>query len=430
MAVEPGKAGVGPAGLPPIWERPRRPAWMRLLNGVGGALRWCGSPWPALRVEGMLAEAERRARLSDWGDQGFREGLETLVGSFEEQGQAHTFGRLFFREYCVRLLINRLRIQDDLTRHPEILGVPIRRPLIITGFPRSGTTLLHRLLSEAPFARPLLFWESLEPSPPPRAETRRTDPRIARARASVRTLNALAPRIAAAHLFEAEAPEECNNLFAHGFRASYLAFLFDVPRYFEWLGEQEWVEPYRYLRRQLQLLSWRCPGDHWVLKAPGHIFVLDVVRTVFPDASIVQTHRDPLQVIPSLCSLASAFRGITAGRVDLRRLGAEVTEAMAVGIDRALGFRAAAGPARVFDVHYPALLADPIGTARAICRHFDYPFDAAAEERLRRWLAANPQHKHGVHRYSLEQFGLDPAAVSARFAKYSEWLAANPASRT
>ncbi|MBX6313202.1 MAG: sulfotransferase [Isosphaeraceae bacterium] len=419
---EAGSTGLGEEGAAPIWDYPYRPAWVRVLNAVG---RVMGRRWPSLDPEALMAEAQRRAGLSDWGDDSFREGLEVLATSFEEQGHTHTFGRLFFREYCLRMLVNRLKIQDDLKRYPEILEVPIRRPVIITGFPRSGTTLLHRLLAEAPFARSLLFWEALEPSPPPTAETRRTDPRIARARRTLKTLYALSPRLAAAHLYEAESPEECNNLFAHAFRASINAFLFDVPRYFDWLGEQEWIGPYQYMRRQLQLLSWRCPGDHWVLKAPGHIFVIDVLLTIFPDASIIQTHRDPLQMIPSLCSLASAFRGITAERVDLRRLGAELTEVMAVGIERAMKVRASADPARFFDVSYPALVADPIGTVRTLCAHFGYPCDATFETRMRRWLAENPQHKHGVHRYSLEQFGLDPDALNRRFAAYHAWRAAH-----
>ncbi|MBV8233143.1 MAG: sulfotransferase [Planctomycetaceae bacterium] len=412
----------GESGPDPIWYRPHRPSWMSLLNRAGATLRRAGLRVPKLDAPSFLAEAERRARLSGWGNGRFRTCLEVLIASFEEQDNAHTFGRLFFREYCVRLLVNRLKIQADLKRHPEILEVPIRRPLIITGLPRSGTTFLHRLMSEDPAGRPLLFWEALEPSPPPRAETRRTDPRIARARKSVKTLYALAPQLAATHLYDAEAPEECNNLFGHELAAGFLTFIFDVPRYAVWLVDQDLVENYRSFRRQLQLLSWRCPGDHWVLKAPPHLFALDAILAVFPDVCIVQTHRDPLQVIPSACSMSAIFRGITSDRVDLRRLGAEYTEALAEGVEKAIAVRAKADPARFFDVSYPRLLADPIGTVREICRYFGSACDAEFEDRMRRWLAENPQHKQGVHRYRLEQFGLDADAVNGRFATYRRWM--------
>ncbi len=231
-------------------------------------------------------------------------------------------------------------------------------------------------MSQDPAGRTLLFWEAFEPSPPPRPETRYTDPRIARVRKGIAAFNAVAPRIAAAHAFDAEDPEECNDLFAQRFVAAYLAFLFDVPGYFDWLAEQDLVASYREFRRQLQHLSLYVRADHWVLKAPAHLFALDAILTVFPDACIVQTHRDPLQAVPSVCSLLAALRGISSDRVDLRRLGAEMTEALAAGTDRALDARAAADPARFFDVPYPTLLADPVGTVRDACRHFGYAFDA------------------------------------------------------
>lgn len=429
MAIElessnPNPGPVGPSPEP-IWDRPYRPAWMRLLNGVGGVLRRVGVSQPRLDPEALLAAAERRTRLSDWGDDRFREGLHALVGSFETQNNATTFGRIFFREYCVAALANRLRIQDELKRHPEILETPIPRPLFITGLPRSGTTFLHRLMCEDPNGRPLLFWETFEPVPSPRAEMRLTDPRIARARRSVEMLNALAPRVRAAHLFDADSPEECNNLFAHGFIAGINGFLFDVPQYVEWMNEQDLVEPYRYLRQQLQLLSWKWRGDHWLLKAPAHLFGLDALLTVFPDACIVQIHRDPLQVLPSLCSLAAAIRGISSDQVDLRRLGAEFTEAMARGTERALDVRATADPARFFDVSYPRLLADPVGTVRAVRAYFGYSYDDPLESRMKSWLTENPQHKHGVHRYTLDQFGLDPGEVNRWFARNNAWVAAN-----
>lgn len=432
MAIElesphPNPGPVGPTPAEPIWDRPYRPGWMRLLNGVGRGLRRVGVRVPRLDPPALMAAAERRARLSDWGDDRFREGLNALVEAFETQDVATTFGRLFFREYCVAALTNRLRIQDELTRRPEILETPIRRPLFITGLPRSGTTFLHRLMCEDPNGRPLMFWETFEPVPSPRFETRKTDPRIGRARKAVQLLNSLAPRVRAAHLFDADSPEECNNLFAHGFIAGINGFMFDVPQYVEWMRDQDLVEPYRYLRRQLQLLSWKWPGDPWLLKAPAHLFGLDALLTVFPDACIVQIHRDPLQVLPSLCSLAAAIRGISSDHVDLRRLGAEFTEAMARGTERALDVRTAPAtdPARFFDVSYPRLLADPVGTVRAVREYFHYSYDDSLEQRMQRWLAENPQHKHGVHRYSLDQFGLDPSEVNRWFARYNAWVAAN-----
>jgi hypothetical protein len=338
---------------------------------------------------------------------------------------ANSFGRIFFREYCTNLLVNRLKIQSDLTRHPEILDVPVRRPLFITGLPRSGTTFLHRLMSEDPAGRTMLTWESMEPSPPPEPATYQSDPRIARSRKSLAMLTRLSPRLDTAHEFSAESPEEDNQLFAHNFFAGILGFLFDVPDYARWLDERteaELVENYRYAKTQLQLLSWKKRGDYWVLKAPAHQFSLGALLTVFPDACVVITHRDPLQVIPSLCSLAAGFRGIQTDQLDLRRLGAEYAEAIAVGPERVIAARARFDPARFFDVPYRQLTSDPVGTVRAACEHFGYDFSPEYESRARAWLAANPQHKHGVHRYGLDDFGLDAETVNREFAVYRQWL--------
>jgi hypothetical protein len=201
--------------------------------------------------------------------------------------------------------------------------------------------------------------------------------------------------------------------------------MFDVPDYVAWLRGRDQAATYRSVRRQLQILSRYVPGDPWVLKAPSHIFHLDALLAVFPDASVVMMHRDPIQVLPSLCSLAAALRNVYFDVVDPRRLGNELTEAMALGVERALTIRASADPARFFDVSYPALVANPAGTVEAIFSYFNYQYDNLLENRIREWLADHPQHKHGVHRYSLDQFGLDSGALDRRFAAYRRWREEN-----
>ena len=321
------------------------------------------------------------------------------------------------------LLVNRLKIEADLALHLEIRDVPVDRPLFIAGLPRSGTTFLHRLMSEDPAGRTLLYWESVEPSPPPEPSTYRTDPRIARVRRQVALLNTLSPRLATAHELDATSPDEDNSFYAHDFRAGILGFLYDVPDYVRWLHANDLDGLYAYARRQMQHLSWKVRGDYWILKAPAHLFSLPELLGTFPDASVIVTHRDPRVIIPSLCSLAAGFRGILTGRLDLRRLGAEIAEALPVGPERMIAARAALDPARFLDVSYDDLVADPIAAVRAACDHFGYAFTAKYEARSRRYLADNPRHKHGAHRYRLEDFGLDEETIDRRFAIYYAWLA-------
>jgi hypothetical protein len=395
-----------------------------LINTIGRSLRRVGLRVPRLDAEKMLERARRRTGLADFGDPRFREGLDVVIRAFESRDTASCFGRLYFREFCVRLLVNRLKIQDTLTRNPEILDVPIVRPLVVTGLPRSGTTFLHRLLSKDPRARPLLLWETLEPTPPPLTETYTTDPRIDQARRTVAFLRWLAPGLDSIHEFDAEHPEECNNFFAHEFHSPIFGFLFDTLDYVRWLEDQDHVASYGYMKRQLQLLSWKCPGGgRWVLKAPAHLFSLDALLATFPDACVVVTHRDPCAVIASVCSLGATMREMVTERLDRRTMGAESLEALGKAPGRAIAARANLDPARFFDVDYRAMIADPIGTIKNIYAYFGDEFCPEFEAGARRWLADNQQHKHGVHRYRLEDFGLDAEMVNREFADYREWLA-------
>lgn len=406
--------------LIPTLEHPYRPPWLRLINWTGSTLKRGGVPLVNLSEESILSAAFRQTGLSDWGDESFRVPLRILLESFEKEANLNFVGRYLLRQHCIRLLVNRLRIQDDLKRYPEILQVPIRRPLFIVGLPRTGTTLLHNLLSQDPSSRWLALWELTSPSPPPDYQTRDTDPRIEETEKLVRQYNYLAPNLSAAHYLNPKGPEECNSLFEHGFVSTLFELRANVPRYVEWLEAQDMVASYRYFRQQLQFLAWRCPGDHWVLKAPAHLFSLDALMTVFPDACIIQTHRDPLKVLPSICSLSAMVRGICSDQVDLRLVGEHWNNRLENALERAMQVRESVAPDQFYDVNYNALLQDPIGTVRQIYAYFNYDFAPRIEENINRWITQNPQHKHGIHRYSLKQFGLEPTIINRRFARYRE----------
>lgn len=296
----------------------------------------------------------------------------------------------------------------------------------MTGLPRTGTTLLHNLLSQDPANRTLRLWEILNPSPPPELQNRDSDPRIEKANNSVVRLNSLAPRLASAHYLHPTRPEECNSLFEHDFVSIIFELHANIPTYSKWLESQNMLSNYRYYRKQLQLLSWRCPAvgagsledNRWVLKAPAYLLFLDALLAVFPDACIVQNHREPLQVLPSLCSLSAMMRGLNTDRVDLFALGNYWLNRFVNGALRGMQVRENANPAQFYDLHYQDLLKDPIGAVRQIYQYFGYPFSELHESNMKQWLAENPQHKHGIHRYSLEQFGLEPNLVKERFAQY------------
>jgi len=397
-----------------------------LLNAVGGALRALGMPLDRLSEDQLLRAARRKTGLSDFGDEAFLTPLRTLIRSHDEEVGLRCIGRLVTRRRTLGALVNRLLVTNELRRHPEIVDLPVRRPLFIASLPRTGTTFLHKLLAQDPHARPLSAWEALMPARRPRDIARGLDPRIRRAERLARGLTLLAPVLRKIHELDPRGPEECGlllqNTFVHAAQMS--------PLYRRWFLRQsdEVIEgAYREYRLQLQLLQWQRPhGGHWVLKSPLHLYAIGALLTVFPDSAIVLTHRDPSRAVASMCSFLSIIHevliddAITATAERRGRPGPLVVSWVAEGLRRAEAARARAGPGRIYDMRYADLVAHPLEEVRRLYAHFGYRYTGAFETRARAWLEGHPQHKHGKHEYTLEQFGLGAQMVDETFAWYTE----------
>ena len=395
----------------------RPPKAVRAANAAGRVLRVLGRDVPSLEESRLLGAARRRTGLHDFGTDEFREPLIVLLDSLEREARLTPLGRYFARGQIESSLENRLRLRADLSDHPGIAREEIRRPLYVVGLPRTGTTILQNLLALDPANRSLMQWEAARPSPPPERATYETDPRIAAAGKTTRLLDYLAPDARSLHPVGPRMPTECVTLFANSFASLEIPTIHEVPTYLRWCLDADMGPHYGYYRSQLQHLQWRCPGERWLLKSPAHLFWLDVLLDTFPDACIVQTHRDPLQAVGSYCSLAAVLHSIGSDEVDLHAIGEAWSAAWAEGLARAAAAREKA-PASFFDSHYDEFLTDPPAAVRRIYEHFDLPFPDGFEDRMRRYLDQNPQHSAGVHRYSLDQFGLDPASEGERFEDY------------
>ena len=369
-----------------------------------------------LSTDRLLEEAARQTGLTDFGEDGFREPLDILLGSLREEARLNELGVFTMHRDILRLLTNRLLTEKAFADDPSMNDTPVDRPLFILGFPRTGTTLLHNLLACDPNARWLRLWEGLYPAPAPRSLT--DDPRIEQAEQWVADLEKFAPRSATAHKLVARGPEECLWLMEHTFADMIFGARAPIPGYAEWLMTQKAdADPrfYRYYRRQLQMLGAHCRGRHWVLKAPRHLSGLAGLLAVFPDARIVQTHRDPSAVLPSMCSLSESLQSPFTDGLDKHALGANSYRQLKWSAEQAREARAPANPAQFFDVHYKELVADPIGTARRIYDYHGYEYSGRFEANMKKWLDGNPRHKHGVHRYTLEEYGLDEGEIRRDF---------------
>ena len=401
---------------------PRLPAPVRGLNALGRAL-----PLRRLRLASLDPDALERAAAAGAGAEPdvpplFREGLRVLARALDGEAELTLLGRITARSRIVSLLENRARLAADRARLPGIAAERIERPLVVVGLPRTGTTLLHTLLAQDPGTRSPLSWEVREPSPPPAGDDVRDDPRIAACTAELEGLYRLLPEFRAIHPMQALWPQECVAITAYTFLSMQHSTTWRVPSYVAWLQRQDQTPAYEFHRRFLQHLQHGRPPRRFVLKTPGHLWTLGELFATYPDAGVIHTHRDPVRVLASLCSLESVLRKIASDAIDPAALGREWAPQLAQGLIRAMEFRAAT-PARerqFADVAYADLVADPLGVVARIYAQFDLPFSAEARARMEAFLRSNPSDKHGVHRYRLADFGLDEAEERRRVAVYTE----------
>jgi hypothetical protein len=401
---------------------------IRAANTTGRGLRSLGLEFVSLEERSLLEAACRETSLDDFGGDEFREPLRLVLEGLETEARLTLLGRVVARRDLLGLLTNRLRLTEDRKRHPGICEQRISRPFFIIGLPRTGSTLLHHLISQDPASRAPQAWEVMTPSPPPEAARYETDPRIAEAERKLQWLDVLAPDFKAIHPLGARLAIECIAILSHSFLSSRFHTTYRTPSYQAWLKKQDLRPAYAYHRRFLQHLQWSKRADRWVLKAPAHLYALDSLFAIYPDALVVQTHRDPRVVLGSVASLTLSLQSAFAEPLDLTEIGREVMQSWTEGIERGMHVRhtGPVGAERFFDVNYQELLADPIGTVRQIYTHFDLPLTAEAEQRMRSHLTGNPQHKHGRHAYDLKAFGLDGPSLDQRFRSYREFFAIAP----
>jgi len=399
-------------------------AAVHAVNVLGRTLDRLGVRPVSLDERALVDAATRQTGLDDFGPHDIQPPLRRLLWSLEHEAQLTWVGRLIARRDICILLANRLRLVRDRARCPEIAKSRITSPIFIAGLPRSGSTLLHHLLAQDPDSRVVRAWEALAPSPPPAPETDTTDPRIEIARRQLRAFDRIAPEFKAIHPLGAELPLECLAVLAHSFVSFRFSTMYRVPSYQEWLAQQNQRPAYELHRAVLQHLQLRYVGARWVLKAPTHLWSLDALFATYPDAIVVQTHRDPSTALASVASLTAVLRGVASQAVNPLAIGHEVTHLWSDALERALQFRRTGGVAaeRFVDVQYGDLLRDPLGVIRGIYARVGSTLSDAAERRMRAHITRHPKDLHGPHRFSMATFGLEADAITHRFKGYREYF--------
>jgi hypothetical protein len=370
-----------------------------------------------LTLDSLKEVACRTARLHEWGDEDFHVPLAQLIQCFKDK-YSPTKDKmmcLYFQNALRTILVNRLYIQDNYNSHPEILHVPLQRPLFIVGIARTGSTLFHRLISQELSCRVLLYWEMNHPFIGPNLGLNHEKLSIKLAELKIKEIYARLPDLFHIHEIKATEPEECNILMRHTFCSLYLASEWNLPRYAQWLVNHDMTASYRYYRKLLQLLLWHKPGDFLVLKCPSHLLHLNTILDVFPDANIVWLHRNPVKTIPSYLDLLSVFWGSELNNETFIQFIFDYTlRSLDMGMQTEKKLRAA----QFLNLSYKELVKDPTAAILKIYNYFNYKISGDMESNMRKWLKENPQHKHGVHRYSLEKFALSEAEIKERLSRY------------
>jgi hypothetical protein len=364
----------------------------------------------------LHAAAARLTGLADFGADDYRDGLDVLLESYDRDAGLTPAGLRVTRALLRGALTARLLSEAAWARHPEYARVAIERPVFVTGLPRTGTTALHRLLVADPAHQGLELWLTEAPQPRPPRDTWPGDPVFKMIQAGVQRHQISHPEFMGVHLMAADQVEECWQLLRQSMRSISYECLAHLPGYSAWLSRQDWTGAYQRHRRNLQLIGLPDLDRRWVLKNPSHLFALDALLRVYPDALVIQTHRSPRAAIASVCSLAAqatdgwsaTFHGVTLGQDQL--------ELWARGLDDFTAARARYDPARFCDVDYGEFVADPVGTVESVYACFGLTLSGQAADAMRRLHARSAGADRPGHHYSLSDYGLTGEQVDERFA--------------
>jgi len=373
------------------------------------------------RAADLMQRAQAATKLEDFGPDSFREGLERLVHALDCEARLTARGAAALDAQIVHSLSQRLQVEDWYRRHPEIDAQQIVAPLIGLGLPRTGSTALGCLLGEDPAIRSIRNWEASTPCPPPETLTEDTDPRIELARQSLARRAELFPRMRTMFPSSPTTPTECHGLQALDFKTHLFQAQAQIPSYSEWLNTAaDMVPTYRYVKRILKLLQWRCPPRRWRLKNPSHTLFIEALDKVFPDARFWMTHRDIAAVIPSSADLYFELARAFSDDIDKTYLGRLNADTWELGMRRTIEFRAAGNEQRFFDVHFGPFQKDPLHAIERLYEFLGEEFTPAARARMQKWRAETPREKHGDHRYDPADFGLSAQGLRERFRFYTD----------
>ena len=369
----------------------------------------------------ILDQAKSETGLSDLGEPLFFEGLNKLIDSINNEANLNEIGIQAQPIRIQGLLINRLRFEEDLKKFPEILDQEIIAPIVIVGLPRTGSTMTHRLLASDPNHTAMLWWEGRYPALLPGEKRGDIEARMELGKAEVDAVVAASPEALDIHPWDYKGADEEILLLEHNFLSTVPESFMALPSYSEWIEEQDHTLAYEDLKKFIQYLQWQNPGrekKRWVLKSPHHLGFIDKMISVFPDAKIIQTHRDPIKTVPSFCSMcANLFEPLTTN-FDKVFIGKHWSNKLTRALNHCMNI-SEQHPDNFLDLEFLNMIKDPIDEMKKIYEFIGEPFGEKTEVAMEAWREEN-KHEMGAHKYSLEEYDLTESQINDNFAKYQQ----------
>lgn len=377
---------------------------------------------PAFERETLLEAARQRAGLNDFGDTWFFEPMDKFIECANAEAQLTPTGIAAQTEVIVKGLVSRLRMIDDIKRHPEILDETVEVAGIILGLPRTGSTIFHRLLASSPGMTAIRWFEAQNYAPFPGETPGDPQERRAYAKAMIDGWLQAAPELASIHPLEAEGPDEEILILGQMFVSTMVEGMTFVPSFAHWLDSYDQSRGHEDLMTILQYLQWQEParrGAKWILKSPSNLPYTEVAARAFPDALLIMTHRDPVQTVPSYVSMQAALYKLGA-TIDDREVGAFWFARLANWMKRFEAARERIGEDRFIDIDYREVAREPLAQAQRVLERMGLPVDGGSEAAMAEFMAGNQREQRPMHDYSLERFGLDESEVRQAFATYRD----------
>ena len=371
--------------------------------------------------ESLIAQAARQTGLSDFGDDWFFANIDALIPSLNKQAKLSAEGIYGAQHMIVSGLVNRLRHLQLVKDNPEILDEQVNVAAVLTGLPRTGSTMLHRMLAAAPKLTGVRWYETQNYVPLEGEVRGNPAPRLEAAKGVLAYMLEAIPELMSIHPMDIEQPDEEVIILGQLFSSSMIESTYFVPDYAEWLSGQDPRKAYDDLIQILQSLQWQDPsrkGKSWVLKTPGHLMGLQTVLEVFPDAKIVMTHRNPVSTIPSYCSMEASLYKMGSTDISNAEIGSYWMKRLKDWLDNFMAVRANADSDRFIDVNYKSLLTASSQEGMRVLSAAGIPMSSEIKTGMEEWIEANRREHRAAHKYSLQDFGLDEDDIRTKYGDY------------